>query len=92
MGLSHGNPWANQQSATRVILPPDGSQSGAVKATRSNKMQSCCSLVPSCMQARVDLEGDVEPQGAATDGISMEWDLENVDENYDPSARFPYGC
>ena len=44
------------------------------------------------MQARVDLEGDVEPAGAATDGISMEWDLENVDENYDPSARFPYGC
>lgn len=44
------------------------------------------------MQARVDLEGDVEVPGAATDGISMEWDLENVDENYDPSARFPYGC
>ena len=87
MGVSHSNPWANQQSASRVVHQP-----GAVKAARREILHSCCSLVPSCTQARVDLEGDVEPQGAATDGISMEWDLENVDENYDPSARFPYGC
>ena len=43
----------------------------------------------------MDLEGDPEVNSAAPaglDGISMEWDLENVDENYDPSARFPYGC
>ena len=44
------------------------------------------------MQARVGEEPESAAAPGSLDGISMEWDLENMDENYDPSARFPYGC
>ena len=39
-------------------------------------------------QAR--LASSDEDEDTSTDGITMEWDMDDKDS--DPSARFPYGC